>query len=326
MTQYADKFKQKKILFSGNIQDQIFLKIISKKITIHIQKCYNNILLYKKNNNICFRMLPRYNMIKNCDTVIFFLLRSKIELIFQLIYICSKLSTKKEIFVVGKNKFGINSIQNIFKAWIQFKKIIYKKKCALYHGTIKKIPNFDLKKYFRQYIIYNTKIVTLPGVFDYKKLDIGSKLMIDSFNKNITGKILDIGSGSGVLSAVLKKCSPSTKITLVDNNSTALFCSKYTFRINKIIGKIHYSNIFSHVCNKFNVIITNPPTHYSNCNNLSIIYKIIKESKKFLYKNGKLRIVLHSNISCKNIFMKYFGNYKILNTKKHFNLYEVIYK
>lgn len=325
--QYKHTFINKKILFSGNIHDQNFLQIMAKKKkNIHIQKCYyDNISFYKTKTNVCFRMLPRKSFIKDCDTIIFFLIRNKIELIFQLTYICAQINKKKEIFIVGKNKFGINSICNLFKHWIHFKKISYKKKCALYYGKIRKIPQFSLKEYCKKYILYNTTIVTLPGVFDYKKLDLGSKLMLHSFKITHTGKVLDIGSGSGVLSAILKKRSPLVKITLIDNNSTALFCSSYTLRINKIIGKVYYSNIFSNVTDKFDLIITNPPTHYGNLNNLSIIYKIIQESKNFLNKNGKLRIVLHSNISCKNIFMKCFGNYKILNTNKHFNLYETIY-
>ncbi|WP_367676961.1 16S rRNA (guanine(1207)-N(2))-methyltransferase RsmC [Buchnera aphidicola] len=322
--QYKHQFINKKVLFSGNIHDQNFLHIISKKIKIHIQKYYHdNISCYKIKKNVCFRMLPRKSFIKDCDIIIFFLIRNKIELIFQLTYICAQLTQNKEIFIVGKNKFGINSICNLFKNWIYFKKISYKKKCALYYGKIKEIPKFSLKEYCKKYVIYNTTIVTLPGIFDYKKLDLGSQLMIHSFNTIHTGKVLDIGSGSGVLSAILKKYSPLVKITLIDNNSTALFCSSYTLRINKMIGRVYYSNIFSNVKDKFDLIITNPPTHYGNLNNLSIIYKIIKESKNFLKKNGKLRIVLHSNISCKKIFIKYFGNYKILKTKKHFNLYEV---
>ncbi|QCI27226.1 methyltransferase domain-containing protein [Buchnera aphidicola (Therioaphis trifolii)] len=294
---------------------------------MHLQKCYNNEIINNKfKKKICFRIFPRKEFFFQYNTLIFFLIKDKKELIFQLMYFLSNMNIKNEIFIIGKNNFGINSLNNIFKEWIILKKIKYKKKCTLYYGRIQKKPIFILKKYLKKYNVFNINIITLPGVFGYKKFDLGSKIMISSFKKKITGKILDIGSGSGILSIFLKKKFKNIKITLIDNNSTALLCSKYNLKINKISGCVYYSNIFSHINEKFNLIISNPPTHYGNYNNLNIIYKIIKKSKKYLYKNGELRIILHSNISCKQIFIKYFGNYKILKKKQHYNIYQTFKK
>ncbi|CAL4321600.1 16S rRNA (guanine(1207)-N(2))-methyltransferase RsmC [Buchnera aphidicola] len=322
-----NNIQDKTILFSGNIHDNIFHYFNNKNNKIHLQKYYDKKIINNiHNDNYSFRMLPKKSFILNCKILVFFWFKNKNESIFQLKYLLSILDTNSEIFVVGKNKLGINSIKKMFHNIIEWVKIDYQKKCSLYYGKIKKKIIFQLKKYFHQHELFNFKIMTLPGIFGYKNIDFGSMTLIDTFNKKIKGEVLDIGSGSGILSIAMKKISQNLKITLVDNNSTALICSKYNLIKNKISGNVYYSNIFSNVKNKFNLIISNPPTHYNNGNNLNIIYKIIKESKKFLYKKGELRIVLHSNISCKKILNKTFGNYKILIKKKHFNVYQSIYK
>ena len=63
-------------------------------------------------------------------------------------YFLSNMNIKNEIFIIGKNNFGINSLNNIFKEWIILKKIKYKKKCTLYYGRIQKKPIFILKKLY----------------------------------------------------------------------------------------------------------------------------------------------------------------------------------
>ncbi|CAL4321544.1 16S rRNA (guanine(1207)-N(2))-methyltransferase RsmC [Buchnera aphidicola] len=320
-------FTNQNILFSGNVQDEIFLFFKNVKNKLHIRQIHNeNILKSFPKKNICFRILPKKEFISNCTTLIFFWMRNKIESKFQLTYLISIMNINQKIFIVGRKKFGIKSIVKFLKNWIVCKKIDYRKKCILYYGINTTSKVFVFKKFIKQYSINNIKITTLPGVFDYKGIDKGSLLMISTFQKsNIIGNVLEIGSGSGILSIILKKIFPKTQITLIDNNSTAILCSKYNLKNNKINGAVLYSNIYSKIKKKFHLIISNPPTHYGIHNNNSIIYKIIKNAKKFLYKNGKIRIVVHSYISCKNLLKNIFGNYKIIKNDNHFNIYESIF-
>lgn len=256
--------------------------------------------------------------------IVFFWIKNKTESIFQLTYILSIIQKNKKILIIGKNKFGIKSITKKMHEWMYIKKILYKKKCTVYLSYKKKKVNFALKNFFKKHILYNQIIITLPGVFGYKKIDPGSILLISTFNKSIQGKVLDVGSGSGILSVMLHKKNSNIKLTLIDNNSTALLCSRYSLKENKIIGNVFYSNLFSHVQEKYNFIISNPPTHYGNLNNLKIVHELIKQSVNFLHKNGELRIILHSNISCTEILLQEFGNYKILKQKNHYKVYQSI--
>ena len=68
-------------------------------------------------------------------------------------------------------------------------------------------------------------------------------------------KHLDIGCGSGILCVFSK----ARIIHGVDINPYALICSKINCLINNINAKIYYSNLFSEVYEKFDLITFNAP-------------------------------------------------------------------
>ncbi|CAL4042844.1 Ribosomal RNA small subunit methyltransferase C [Buchnera aphidicola (Phyllaphis fagi)] len=324
---YYKKFINKKIIFSGNIQDNIYLYLQIQNVILHIKQYF--ITIFSKiffHNNIYYGIIPDKNFCINCNVLIYFWIKNKLESKFQLHYLISILPLCSQIFIIGKNNIGINSINNIFKSFIQINKIDYKKKCSLYYGKIIRKTNFIFQKYCKTYTWNDIILYTLPGIFGYHGLDQGSLLLISTFNKNIKGKILDIGSGSGILSVALNKIAQKTQVTLVDNSSEALLCSKNTLRYNNIQGQVFFSDIYSHINNKFDLIISNPPTHFGKKNNFKKINNIIQNSIKYLNKNGKLRIVIHSNISCQKILNDTFHNYQILKKINHFTVYQSILK
>ncbi|CAL4321665.1 16S rRNA (guanine(1207)-N(2))-methyltransferase RsmC [Buchnera aphidicola] len=324
---YLKNFKNQNILFSGNISKDFFLYFKLTNIRIHVQQDYHPMLLkILKKNNICFRIIPRKNFVLDCNILIFFWRKNKLESQFQIIYFLSVLKKDTEIFIIGKTRSGVNCVKNFLKHWVDIKKIYYKNRYALYYGKIIQNSIFIFKKYFKKYIWNNLIIYTLPGVFDYKRIDNGSILLISTFDTNLQGKILDIGCGSGILSIALNKISDRTKITLIDNNSTAILCSKINLRKNHVKAKIILSNIYSDIQEKFNLIISNPSTHSDIKNNFNVIKKIIQNSKKYLKKNGELRMVVHSHISCKKEFLSVFNHYKIIAKYRHFNVHQGILK
>ncbi|MCW5197207.1 methyltransferase [Buchnera aphidicola] len=320
------KIMNKRFLVFNDIQNNIDLYFKSKNLIIHTKKkllldFYKSFLKYNKYN-----MIFNKNYCISFNTLIYFWKKNKSESILQLHYLLSIVSIYSDIFIIGQNNIGINSTKKLCNPFVHLNKINYKKKCSLYYGIITKKSNFILQKHFKIYIWNNIIIQTLPGVFGYRGLDKGSLLLISTFHKNITGQVLDIGSGSGILSVILKKIAVNTEITLVDNNNIALLCSKNTLRYNNIIGTVLFSNIYSNINNKFDLIISNPPTHCGKKNNFNIIKHIIQNSVKYLKKNGILRIVIHSYISCHKELLKTFNNYTIIKQMNHFCVYQSILK
>jgi len=117
-------------------------------------------------------------------------------------------------------------------------------------------------------------------------------------------KMLDMGTGSGILSKTASKFISKKNITPVDINSKSIKLLKQK-RFNAI-----KSNLFEKIKNKFDLIIFNAPylpldkrepkssqlatTGGKNGDEISI--KFLKQAKKHLNKNGKI-LLLISNLT-----------------------------
>ncbi|QCI23330.1 16S rRNA (guanine(1207)-N(2))-methyltransferase RsmC [Buchnera aphidicola (Melaphis rhois)] len=314
---------KKKIFILGNIYDEFCLDKLNRDTIICTQKFDHWISLKKKTKHkVKFVLLEKKETILNSDVILYFWPNSKIEAIFHLKYIFSILSEKHSIFLIGEKNSGINTAQSLLKKWIQLKKIDSAKHCFLFEGKIILKPKFRFNTFIHNNIWNKININTIPGIFSYNKVDIGSQLLISTFTKSIRGNVLDIGCGSGVLSASLMKYSNYITLTLVDINIAALRSSELTLKANNIIGNIYPSNIYSNINEKFDLIISNPPIHKNFKINLNYIKEIIKNSVKYLTKKGEIRIVINSSISCHKIFKYTFSKYNILNENNNFKVYQ----
>ncbi|VFP88371.1 Ribosomal RNA small subunit methyltransferase C [Buchnera aphidicola (Cinara piceae)] len=312
-------FKNKSTILSGIIPYQLCYTKLFKKFIIYLQ--YYNLYKIKSkkiNKNIIFNNFYYPNILDKYQQLIYFWGKNKKEVKFQLTCLLSFISYHCHIYIVGKNKSGINGINNIFDNYLIFKKIDYARNCSLYKGYIIKKPKFLLKAFVNTYKWNKLIINSLPGVFGYKKIDEGTKLLISTFKSNIKGKVLDIGSGTGILGIALAKKNPKIDLTLIDNYDAAIWCSKNNLINNHIKGKVFFSNIYSKIKKKYNLIISNPPLHNNLDINLSIVKEIIKKAKNYLIKNGELRIIIQSFISLDVLLKKKYLNYKIILKKNNY--------
>ncbi|XBC39491.1 MAG: methyltransferase [Buchnera aphidicola (Nurudea shiraii)] len=310
------------MLISGNISNLLHLNKLSNVIIC--TQNFENWNYFKKTiqHKVKFILLEEKKIICNSDVILYFWPNSKYEAIFHLQYIFSKLSKKSLIFLVGRKNSGINTAKNLLKTWITLEKIDSAKHCLLFCGKVTFKPKFHFNSFIYTTIFNDIQIKTIPGIFGYKKIDIGSQLLISTFKKSIQGDVLDIGCGSGILSVLLYKISQKVKLTLIDINIAALESSKLTLKHNNVPGEVFPSNVYSNIFKKFNFIISNPSIHKNSKINLNFIKEIIEKSEKYLKAGGEIRVVVSSNILCHKYFQNTCLKYKILKETKNFRVYQ----
>ena len=121
-----------------------------------------------------------------------------------------------------------------------------------------------------------------------------------------TAKVLDLGTGSGILAIALKKRFPKIKITATDISPAALKIAQKNAAQNGVSVEFVESAWFEKITDSFDLIISNPPyiaendPHLENLkfepqsalvaknNGLADLLEIIAESKNHLKKNGAL--------------------------------------
>ncbi len=228
-----------------------------------------------------------------------------------------------------------------------FKKINYYKLGVLNFLFIKRLrgePIFYIinKGFFRNisYKIYSD--IFIPR-FD-------TELMVDYainlINLNNFSNVLDLGTGTGVISLCIAKSCIRTFVIGVDINKLCIYLAKYNANILNINNVLFIkSNWFSSLSNKknfFNLIISNPPYISNNNICLNILdnlrfesyfslfsnYKGIKDiwiiiNNSFYYLKNKGWLILEHSHEHKDIVKYIFSKkfYNIYSYKDYNNLY-----
>jgi 16S rRNA G1207 methylase RsmC len=157
------------------------------------------------------------------------------------------------------------------------------------------------------------EFLTASGVFSKTRIDLGTRLLIESMNLPEKGYTLDIGCGYGPVGIVAAVYNPKLHVVMTDLNERALWLTKENAKRNKAENvEIRKGFLYEPVKNmKFETILSNPPTTAG----MKIVLPIIEQAPQHLAKDGLLQIVVRSKISGKRLTTKIketFGNIQIL--------------
>lgn len=141
------------------------------------------------------------------------------------------------------------------------------------------------------------KFYTDNGVFSKRKLDYGTRLLIESIlDENLSGNLLDVGCGYGVIGIILSSFFSDLNINMIDVNRRCLHLVEMNMKLNNVYGNAFYSNVYDNISNKYDIIVTNPPIRAGK----KVVYNILLGAKDYLNKNGCLYFVINKNQGAKS--------------------------
>lgn len=325
---HSDEFIQSTVLFAGDLQDDLPLQFEADEVKVHCSQ-YHHWRRFKNElgDNAQFGLLPAKALTDGCDTLIYYWPKSKQEAQFQLQSLLNLLSVGCRVFIVGENRSGVRSAEDIFTPFGAIHKIDSARRCGLYYGLLEKQADFDLLEWWQSYQLDDITVKALPGVFSRDGLDPGSELLLSVLEQvPLKGNVLDIGCGSGVLSAVLKMLYPDINLTLTDVNSAALESSKATLEANSLPGKVIASDVFSDVEGRFDTIVSNPPFHDGMQTSLNATESLIRNAKSHLQLGGRLYIVANAFLPYAEMLQQAFGNHEVLAQTGRFKVYQAVFQ
>ncbi|WP_345198895.1 class I SAM-dependent methyltransferase [Kistimonas scapharcae] len=262
------------------------------------------------------------------DTIIVYLQKSREFMNYLLAMSLPLLSDNGHLLLVGENSSGIKSWQKRLAVYGDVEKIDSARHCSLYvlTPTVKPSPFVivDWKASFEE-VLHDVcvKAVTLPGVFNHGRLDVGTRLLLETMEAGFKGDILDFGCGSGVVGAWLAKRFPGVRLFLLDNDAMALAATRETCRINEVDPvAVIASDGLENVRGRFNAIVSNPPFHEGVKTQYETTEQFLRESKSLLKPKGRLRIVANSFLRYPPIIEAVFGHCHVLVKRDGFTVYE----
>ncbi|EAO6762835.1 16S rRNA (guanine(1207)-N(2))-methyltransferase RsmC [Salmonella enterica] len=325
LLRHSDDFEQSRILFAGDLQDDLPARFECAASRAHTQQFHHwQVLSHQMGDNVRFSLVAQASDIADCDTLIYYWPKNKPEAQFQLMNILSLMPSGVDVFVVGENRSGVRSAEQMLADYAPLNKVDSARRCGLYHGRLEKQPRFSLESWWAEYSIDGLTIKTLPGVFSRDGLDVGSQLLLSTLTPHTKGKVLDVGCGAGVLSAALASHSPKVRLTLCDVSAPAVEASRATLAANGLEGEVFASNVFSEVKGRFDMIMSNPPFHDGMQTSLDAAQTLIRGAVRHLNSGGELRIVANAFLPYPKILDETFGFHDVIAQTGRFKVYRTV--
>lgn len=325
LLRHSDDFEQSRILFAGDLQDDLPARFECAASRAHTQQFHHwQALSRQMGDNVRFSLVAQASDVADCDTLIYYWPKNKPEAQFQLMNILSLMPSGSDVFVVGENRSGVRSAEPMLADYAPLNKVDSARRCGLYHGRLEKQPQFSLESWWAEYSIDGLTIKTLPGVFSRDGLDVGSQLLLSTLTPHTKGKVLDVGCGAGVLSAALASHSPKVRLTLCDVSAPAVEASRATLAANGLEGEVFASNVFSEVKGRFDMIISNPPFHDGMQTSLDAAQTLIRGAVRHLNSGGELRIVANAFLPYSKILDETFGFHEVIAQTGRFKVYRTV--
>ena len=154
---------------------------------------------------------------------------------------------------------------------------------------------------------------TDAGVFSKGEVDTGTRLLLEALPEEMSGEILDLGCGWGVIGISIAKKWPETRITMADVNTRALDLSRENAKRNRAeVTCVESDGTAALEGQTFDAVVTNPPIRAGK----QVIYKMFADAAKSLKTGGALYLVIRKQQgaeSCMKYLQTIYGSVEKLD-------------
>lgn len=135
------------------------------------------------------------------------------------------------------------------------------------------------KQYFYGNRFYINENVLIPRA--------DTEILVEEVLKMVkpNDKVLDLCTGSGCIAVALKKAKPNIHILASDISRNALIIAMLNAKINDADISFVRSNLFENICQKFDVIVSNPP--YIKTEDIKSLQEEVKHEPSLALDGGK---------------------------------------
>jgi 16S rRNA G1207 methylase RsmC len=171
------------------------------------------------------------------------------------------------------------------------------------------------------------EFLTASGVFSKRRVDLGTRLLIESMVLPENGYVLDVGCGYGAVGISAAVFNPCLRVILVDVNNRAVWLARQNVEKN-CVGNVEVRRgcLYEPVNDlAFDCVLSNPPVSAG----MRTVKAIITDAPVHMACKAIFQMVLKSKVSGKRlraVFEDAFGNvevlargsgYRVLMSKKH---------
>jgi len=165
------------------------------------------------------------------------------------------------------------------------------------------------------------EFLTAASVFSKKRVDTGTRVLIENMTSPETGYVLDLGCGYGAVGIAAATFNPRLHVIMTDVNARAVHLAKHNIERNKVTNaEARYGYLYESVEDlKFNCVLSNPPVSAG----MATVQAIITQAPKVMANKATFQMVVRSKIGAKTlppVFNEAFGNFAVLAIESGFRI------
>jgi 16S rRNA (guanine1207-N2)-methyltransferase len=138
-------------------------------------------------------------------------------------------------------------------------------------------------------------LVSQAGVFSSDRLDPGTRMLLDALPPTMTGAVLDVGCGVGVIGFT---CAwrGAFRVDLVDANLLAVQAAERNLHLPGLENcRVFASDVYSAVGDeRYDLIVSNPPFHRGKAIDHTVADRLMDDAPQHLTPGGQLLIVANA--------------------------------
>jgi len=158
------------------------------------------------------------------------------------------------------------------------------------------------------------EFLTASGVFSHRRIDAGTRLLIESMTLPEGGAALDLGCGYGPIGIVAARLKPRLQVWMTDVNQRAVALAEENALRNgvenvRIVGGHLYGPVEGL---SFDVILSNPPI---SAGMRKAVEPVIEGATRHLKPGGSLQVVVRTTKGGRSLaalLERYFGGFEVV--------------
>ena len=170
----------------------------------------------------------------------------------------------------------------------------------------------DRKEHSFRFSGHSFTFTTDHGVFSMQGIDYGTEVLLEAVaEENVSGSLLDMGCGYGVIGIVCKKLFPECDVTMADVNPRAVELAQYNCSSNRVSCTVVESDGFQVISDSFQWILTNPPIRAGK----KVVYAMFEDAYAHLSEGGTFLAVIRRQQGAESALKKLkevFGNSEVV--------------
>lgn len=129
------------------------------------------------------------------------------------------------------------------------------------------------------------------GVFSYRHVDPGTRLLAEAFRPDGARRVVDLGAGYGALGLMIAARFSGLEVVLVEVNERAAQLSRRNAALNRLpVAVVVGDGLQAFSDASLDAVVTNPPVRAGR----NVIYRWVAEAGRVLAPGGRLWLVIRT--------------------------------